>query len=356
MSKVKPTTKEQLVYFLLQNISLGTYDNRFLTNLQQWFVIKKPITTNQATLLDKIIERYSRQLRKKEIDAQEMVKLPWGVEPIESLPEYTDAFCTIKDGIVEIRSPYKKEFITDIKETELHLDWNKDTKIWSAPFCEATLKHFIDCLDKHYHIVHYCPETAKIINTMAEYESATNWDPTYVRTNSYNYLIASINDSLSEAIKDIPLDLDPSTLTRLTSHGIAISQDVINDAVEEMWNTEYAHKVIDFAVTDNPIVSYSDIPELGNYLSDIKCDFVLMLESFTHTVSKQVPLIQEILDFHKIPYKHLDKRMNKDEINMDQYEYPVILNLSLWGMSYSGTKLGASKTVFLGNNTPVKIK
>ncbi len=56
MTKVKPKTKEQVIYFLISNISLGTYDKRFLSNLESMNVVaKKPLTTNQATLFEKIM-------------------------------------------------------------------------------------------------------------------------------------------------------------------------------------------------------------------------------------------------------------------------------------------------------------
>ena len=60
MSKVKPTTKEQLIHYLLHNVSLGTYDNRFLTNIETNFIgAGKPVTSNQSDLLTKITFRYS---------------------------------------------------------------------------------------------------------------------------------------------------------------------------------------------------------------------------------------------------------------------------------------------------------
>ena len=74
MTKVKPTTKEQLVDFMLKYLSLGTYDKKFLNNLVQLnFIQKIQVTTNQADLLDKITLRYHRQLLKKELIPQEIL-------------------------------------------------------------------------------------------------------------------------------------------------------------------------------------------------------------------------------------------------------------------------------------------
>lgn len=356
MIKAKPTTKEQLVYYLLQTISLGTYDRRFLTNLQAiQNREKQPATSNQSALLDKITLRYAKQLRRQEIDANDMVKLPWHLEPIDSIPEYTDAFCFIKDNIIQIRSPYKKDFIDQIKNTKLHLTWDKETKIWSAPFCEATLKHFINCLDDHYHIVHYCPEIVGIINTMADYEEAKCWNPTYVKA-SGNYMIACINEPLAEALAGLTLDVEASTLARLTTAGVTISDEVKADLVEELWSTDEAYKLTDFATTHNPIISHDELTNLVNFLVDTKCDHVVIIESFTSNATKLVPVLIELLTNKNIPHTSVTRNNRLKSVDFSLYEYPVAINMALWGINQTGTRAGSAKTVFLGNNKPIDIK
>jgi hypothetical protein len=356
MTKVKPTTKEQLVYYLIQNISLGTYDRRFLVNLQATQVRdKSPTTSNQAALLDKITLRYAKQLRRQEIDANDMVKLPWNIEPIDSMPEFTDAFCEIKDGIIEVRSPYKKEFITDVKKTDFNLTWTKETKIWSAPCCEYTLRHFIDCLDKHYQVVRYCAETTKIIETFADYESATCWNPTYMKING-NYMIASINKSLAEALKDVPLDLDASTLARLTAAGVEISDEVKADACEEMWDTHYSHNLINFATKQPYTESIDELPTLVTMVKDIKCDFVLVIETLSTANARHIPILKEHLKLNNIEHRFIDRKTDSSTIDVRKYEFPIIINASLWGGVAKSGAFAVGKTVFLGNNKPIEIK
>lgn len=355
MTKVKPTTKEQLVYYLIQNVSLGTYDRRFLTNLQSIQVRdKQPATSNQSALLDKITLRYSKQLRRQEIDADDMVKLPWNIEPIDSIPEYTDAFCEIKDGIIEVRSPYKKEFITEIKKTELNLKWEKETKIWSAPLCEYTLKHFIDCLDKHYQIVHYCPACIDIINTLADYESATCWNPTYKNVNG-NYMIAAINKSVNEVLGDVPMNLDASTLARLTAAGVAIDDEIKTEACIEMWETEYAVKLVDFATKNSFIESIDALEHLATMVKDIGADFVIIVETFSNRAATHTSKLMTYLEQNNVAFLVVDKKMDPETIDIKQYEFPVIINTALWGSQRTGN-LSASKTICLGNNKLIEIK
>jgi len=356
MTNVKPNTKEQLVYYLLQNISLGTYDRRFLTSLQVIQATKKsPVTTNQSALLNKITLRYEKQLRKQEIDANEMVNLLWHSTPVESLPEYTDAYCTVNDNVIEIRSPFKKEFINQIKDSKIPVTWNKEQRLWTTVYCEYTLKHVIECLDKNYPAVNYCDISKSVINDFADLEEATCWDPTYVKVNG-NYMIACTNHVIDEALKHITLDADTATLARLTAAGVTIDESILVDAAEELWNTDEGFKLIDFATTYNNVINLSDIGTLVRYLVGIKCDYVLILETFKNNSSTHISELQSLLKQNKIEVDLLKRNTVAERINQTKYEFPVVINTALWGFGQSVSKLGGCKTIFLGNNKPIEIK
>ena len=342
MSKVKPTTKEQLVHYLLQNISLGTYDKRFLNNLQQiQFVQRRPATSNQAELLDKITLRYFKQLKRKEIDANEMVKLPWSMEPIDSVPEYTDAFCTIKDDIIEVRTPYKKDFVTDIKKSDIFLNWNRENKTWSGVYCEHILKHFIDCLDKHFQVIRYCDKTVEIINSFAEYEEATCWNPTLKLVNG-NLLIAGINNALNEATKDIPLTISPETFAKLSMHGVKIDNDLIND-----------DPLFKFATETSTVRKYNEIANIVSELKSLGCDLIVISETHLNG-AKVIPNLIEECVRHDIPYflKSKNARLTEDT---KKFKYPVIINTGLWSNLSRGS-IYAAKVVNLANSNPITIK
>ncbi len=352
--KAKPTTKEQLVYYLIRNISLGTYDKRFLSNLENLFLQHKPVTSNQADLLNKIILRYMKQLRKKEIDANEMVNLEWTVDPIESTSEFTDAFITIKNDTVELKTPYKKDFISEIRTKELDIVWHKETKHWTAPLCESVLKHFIKCVEKHYHMIHYCSATKAIINTLADYESATCWDPTLVKING-NLYIAGITSPLYEVIKDIPLTVEPDILARLVCYGVTISNDVIVEAIEKLGDTPEAHKLIDFAVSQSIIFDCSDAITLVDFLKKIKCDFVIIIETFG-VATKELPSLVSEIKKQELSYHYIDRKSNANTIDIDKYEFPVTINSSLWASpNQDRVRQISCKTVHLGNNKPIDI-
>lgn len=334
MSKVKPLNKEQLVYYLLQNISLGTYDRRFLTNLQTSHTkISKPVTSNQSELLDKIVLKYFKQLKHKEIDATEMTKLPWGVEPIDSIPEYTDAFCTIKEDDVVVRTPYKKNFITEFKKTDVHLDWNNDNKTWTTKLNEYSLRHIINCLDKHFGAVRYCNKTIEIINRFAEFESIKYWKPTLRNVNG-NFMIVATNQALDEAIKHIELSDSPASLARLVMHGVTIED-------------EYKTSLGVFATEHRLVRSYEEIPEVVSNLKEIGCDFVYISD---HLNNKQIETVKKCCELNNIEYAITNKSGQSD--SEKNHEYPVNINLGLWG---SATDYVA-KVINLANSRPILIK
>ena len=349
MSTIKPSTKEQLIYYLLQNLSLGTYDRRFINNLQDTNITdNRPLTSNQAALLDKIVLRYAKQLRKFEVDAELMVQLPWTLQPIQSLPEYTDAFCSVKENVIEVRSPFKKEFITDIKDIDMTLTWDKDTKVWSAPYSELALKHFINCLDKHYEIVRFDEHITNIINTFVEFESATCWNPTYMKVNG-NLMIAGINGPLAEAIKHITLDTTPSTLARLAECGIEIDSSITQDL-------QYDPKLLSFALDNGVVFDRDNIPQLVSFLKDINCDFAIITDALGR-VSNKVSLLEDLLIEANIKITKLDKKSTLDNLDTASYDYPVLINTALWTQpTHSGLRTPVCKTIFLANNNPIEIR
>lgn len=354
MLKVKPSTKEQLVYYMLQHISLGTYDNKFLTSLHDNLVShKNPITTNQSDLLTKITLRYFKQFKKQEIDVNEMVDLPWSTVPVQSLPQYTDAFCTVEDNTLLIRSPYNAEFITEIRKMAVTPHWNKETKTWSMPYCEITAKHAIQSVSKNYNVVNFCPILTDVINKFAEYETATCWDPTYVKVNE-TYLIAGINKHLAEQIENLTLDVSPSTLASLSSLGIEISNDVMLDACNVLSNTTEGHKLIDFATSNSSIVNEFEIDLLAHFIIETKNDFVLIVDTYKEKKREHTKKLHDLLKAANVNVV-LTSRGEKIDVDLAPYKLPLVVNSSLWGMG-SFSKIAKCKTVFLGNSTPLDIK
>lgn len=254
MTKLKPNTKEQLVYFLLNHISLGTYDKKFLNNIQvSNLIYNKPLTTNQADLLDKITLRYSKQLGKMEISAIELISLPWTNKPIQSLPEYTEAFLTLVDSELILRSPYKKEFLQELNPSGLNGIWNREKKQWTFSYSSHVLKSLRVITETHFGKINYCDTLQSIINKIDEYKDYKYWNPTLVYVNG-NQIVYGTNEHVHDAIKNIEFDFSLKTLSRLTQHGIKIDQSIIDEYLKN-----HDHKTIEFAIEDAVAIEINDM-------------------------------------------------------------------------------------------------
>jgi hypothetical protein len=347
MIKVTPTTKDQLVYYLLTNISLGTYDRRFLNNIQTIQLVNdKPVTSNQSDLLDKIILRYARQLAKKELSADDMVLLSWKNQPLTSLPEFTEARISIKDNEIILNSPYKTTFVKEFKEYQ-YSTWDKDARAWSCPLSEETLRYIVEITGRHYDAVNYSVEVREALNTATTYSDAKYWNPTLIEANGMLY-VAACNNYLYEAIKDIDLVADLATIARLVHHGVAISDEVKLTLAQN----GISEKKIAFASERVHRLEYDATLVLSSILS-INPDFVLMSEWYgvNKTFTED---IKNGLAAANIETRVLD-RLTDTKVNLREFELPIVLS-SLSFISSSGLAALAAKTISLVNSNPITIK
>ncbi len=343
-----PTTKEQLIYYLLTNISLGTYDKRFLNNVQNGQVAtNKPVTTNQSDLVDKIISRYRRQLAKNNLDAADLIALTWSNNLIVSSPVYTEAHLSIMDdNTIILHSPYKATFVKEFREYQFST-WDKENKAWSCPLSETTLREVVTIATKHYDVINYCTEVQQALDTIHAYDDTLYWNPTLVEANGMLY-IAAINHSLHEAIMHIELNKDLRTLAKLVQSGVTISDEIIH----ALGDSEQAANKIAFAVARSCALEY-DYELILSYLRSVKTDFVLMSEWFG--VNKEfTDKLQHGLTESNINYKMLDRRSDIN-VNLRVYDLPIIL--SSWSVVPDSTlALTAAKIITLVNSNPINIK
>lgn len=357
MSKVTPINQEQLIYYMLQTLSLGTYDKRFLSNTMQLSIMEnKPVTSNQADLLHKITLRYTKQLAKQELDATQLVKLPWKLEPKQSLPEYTEAFISIAESEIKIRSPYKVEFVKALREIE-YVKWDHDTKIWSCPASAYTLKILVRILQAHYTKINYCSEIQKVLDTVNTYKNLKCWEPTLVNRNGLLY-IAGINRHLNTALEtdNITFDTSLHTLAKLTYYGVQVDDSLVATKLEEMGNTDQALENIKFALTINPTMEISEPEKIVDMLKLIDADFVLTTDVYGSQSLYGVQL-RETLTLNNIKYYLIDRGERKvdvaESLNLSQYRMPVFINAQ--GAWRHNNIKAVAKTITLVNSQPVTL-
>jgi len=333
MSKVKPTTKEQLIHYLIHNISLGNYDNRFLTNVENNFIgANKPVTSNQSSLLNKIIHRYARQLAKQELNATELVQLPWKKEPILSAIEYTTAYAQIDDNKIIIRTPYKSSFIKEIRRIDT-ADWIKEDREWTVNYNELSLKNIVTLIADHYEVIDFCDEIKHSLSIAEQFEQIKVWNPTLCEV-SGNLIIAGINEPLYNAIVDIQLEKTPLCFSKLAAHGVEISSSLCTDGI------------LEFAANATPNIEKDKVSSLVDLLPMIGCETVIV--PVTHSFAN---LTLDLLSGLK--EKNI-KILNRSNIDVEPTENYVVI----YPVHPSNTALDirADKVIHIVNSTPIEIK
>lgn len=240
--------KEQVLNFILSHTSVGApvrlshYDFKFMANLQVIIQDKNEITSNQAKLFDALLSKYKKQLTIRGLDKEQLKKLPWLCEVIESLPQFSQAQVDFDqiDDLLTINLPYKKEFINRFRTDYPNNPWlwNKARKRYEAKWSTYALMIAREALPKYFPVVY--KNTVKDIMDEAVklFMTATHWSPTYIKRDG-KFMIAATNPVLNDLTSNLVLDDRPSTLTALAEMGIKIDESVHNNDAELMFYSEY---------------------------------------------------------------------------------------------------------------------
>jgi hypothetical protein len=343
MSKIAPTTKEHVIHYLVHNISLGTYDKKFLNNIYE---NNKPLTTNQNELLDKIILRYSRQLTKNQLIAFELTNLPWTRPLIVSSPEFTEAMIYTEEDKLCIRTPYKKNYIQLLKDSKYPIIWNRDTRIWITDYCTETLKYVIGHTENNFSIVNYSKDIKDVIEELSEFEQYKYWNPTLVYLNNTYFLLAA-NEYVYDAVSELLDDISLFVITKLVRHGITIDDSVIK-------GMNVDKEVIDFAKEMQPTLEADDITTLVEYLAKIECDLVVLYNSTYFEKFLTSELANMLVD-NNIKLIVIDKNQPSDISEIKKYKCSVLLTNNMRTALISN--MFTDKLIHLVNSeVPQKVK
>jgi hypothetical protein len=330
--QAQPTTKEQLVYFLLQNVSLGSYDKKFISNILNLNITqKKAVTTNQDNLLNKVTMRYRRQLSNLSVDATAMIGLPWTRQPIDSLPEYTEAHLLLVDDQVILRSPYHKEFVRKLHETTLGV-WNRDLRFWTFEYNERVLRGIIELTESYFNKVNYNAEIVDILHEVENYKDVKYWTPTLVRVNK-NLMIAATNESLDEALRDLTLSTDLATLARLTFYGVRVGPELLlelhDDMAKSVGSLGEAWNRLLFALNMAPELDMESTDAILHSIKLIDPDLVILTDYYSNT-QKYISDIHKILVDNDISCVCISRDKMKI-VDTDKYDTDFIVRLSYGG-------------------------
>lgn len=332
-------TKEQLLYYMAGgNIHLSNQDACFFQTLHGIIFRKKQITSNQVKLFNKLIVKYKAQLKRKGHIANDLLSLPWQTEIIESVPEYTQANLTLKEGVLYLRTPFNKIFIQEftIKTKINPFVWNRDDRNYQAPFSTYALKLATTITKRFFNTINYCPAVESILTQVPNVGDNLIWRPTLIKTNS-GYYIAASNSILNGQLKDVVLNDNPNTLYKLSQLGIDSHPSIIGyDGLKE-FASEYLYEI-----------DIDHLEKLANWLNQLAITQLVVSREIVGSteLGKEIKAIFGKANIKLVPYHQY--------LNSSNIEPNIILQLlksSAWRNATS-----VSKVVVLKNSRPVKIK
>jgi hypothetical protein len=328
-------SKDQLAHYMISGqVHLSKKDYGFFNNIRTIVHDNKPVTSNQNKLFDKLLLKYQRQLQKLNHNINELISLSWKVEVLESKQEYLNAYISIDDNIITLRSPFNSKFIQQFRRVPLNnFVWDKVKKFYTSPFSTYQLKIAIDTVSQCYENVLYCDNVQSILREVKEYKDIKYWQPTLVKINNNFYIVAT-NNSLNDSIKHIELNDDPKTFYLLSQYGITVDSNLLTNKYKK-FASEY--------VTE---VDSVDLSLLGDYLYklNVECVFTARDIVYNKELSNDLKKILLVKNIICKPTK---------ESKITDNSVLLVTNSSWTTISNKGHY---NKIIYFTNSRPIKIR
>ena len=224
------TNKDQVLFYMNKGlIKMSNQDASFFQTIYSLVLRNKNITSNQDQLFNKLLVKHKTQLKRKGYVASQLCELPWNkITVIASQEKYTKANVRLVDGILHLRTPYNKKFVSELNGTRANpFIWNTGARNYQAPFSTRALKIAVNVTKKHFNDINYCSKITEILEQVPSIESKF-WRPTLVKGNT-GFYIAGSNNILAEKIQDIEFNQDPLTFFKLSKLGVSIDPNLIGE-------------------------------------------------------------------------------------------------------------------------------
>ena len=350
MNSFPLSNKLHVVYFMKSgHLRISRNDLNFLDNIERLLHNKLQVTSNQVNLMNKILEKYERQLVKHGIYAKNLIELPWEVPIVESSYQYTNAFIKIEDNQILLKCPYNKKFIIELRSRNGNeaFVWNKIDRRYQAPFSTYNLKLCIDVTFMFFDDANCCNITTGLIDSILSYEQVKYWNPTLVKLKNNNFIIAADNEHLNSAIHSIPLNDDYKSIVQFVAHGIDIADDIKNK-----------DKFYNFCSNYESKVEITDIEFLIDALVKIGADKVYISSGDANSSKSRNDLLVALknanIPIQKInPYFDLLMAPIIGPTNPSNHKFPVYIRFK---RNATIDVSPVAKIVTLTNSNPINIK
>lgn len=329
--------KDQILNFMISGqIHLGKKDYGFFNNLCFMIKDKRPITTNQTKLFDKLLLKYRKQIKNSGHDVNHLLTLFWLAPVVETSNEYTDPKLYLDNDILKLRCPFNTKFVTAFRKVKYNpFVWSKEHKCYEANFSTYGLKVAYKYVNEYYQNVKYCDTIKKLLDNVLPSENLI-WNPTLKLSNG-NYYICNANDNLLEAIKDIDMNLDPNTLFELSQYGITVDPKLISN-----------NEILKFASNFYTTVDLDDMDKVLSWCKELGI--------------KDVYFNREVV-YNKVVSSELQKKLKEQDIalhtemrDLNKEIFMFYINRNNESIFYTKQKAKIKKFVAITNSRPILIK
>jgi hypothetical protein len=228
-------------------LSLANYDVGFLTSVSEQIQQGKGLTDRQATLAEKIIATYARQLTKQGIDQPDQKLYKLGQRVVDR-----SSSLTRKDDKLMLRFPFNEKMINDVKtfvqEAQGSIQWSQDERAWCSAITEFNVSWLVGYSNANRIFV--SPDVQVLFDAILEVEKTPFAIQLKFSADKKLY-IENAPDSMREYIEaNIGFDNAMALIDSAGPLGYTIS-DEISEIVKANESPEFLKlcqgKVIDFA-------------------------------------------------------------------------------------------------------------
>ena len=322
--------KDDLVDYLTQgHIHVSRQDYLFFSNLAK-IANERAITTGQNNLLDKLLDKYQKQLRNNNLDIQILKNLSWKSPLTETLAEYRKTYISVANQEITVRNPFSKKFISALQKSNSELLWDKKRKCYSAEYSTYNLKHTLDIVYKNFDDVVLSDNIQQLLNDIKQYENCY-WNPTLVKVGD-NFYIAAINESLHNVLS-VELNDNPNTIFLLSRYGVNVDNTLVKTEEQK------------FAASHSYHIDIEEIDILINFLVNLSINEVVIEGHalYRDTIYKEIA--------HKLKESNIEVIPT---IDYEKIECPVILSFRNSHIIWNPGR--AHKIILIKNSRPVRVK
>jgi hypothetical protein len=327
-------SKESLLaIFTNGQIHVSKKDYGFFINIQNLIKDRKPITSNQAKLFDKLISKYQRQLLKNKLDIPTLLNLSWTTQILESANEFLQARVFCRDKHIIIKTPFNTKFVTNFRKIDLNsFEWDKNDRHYIAPFSTYNLRLAVNFVPEYFKEVVFCDVLKEYIDKLKVYNGATIWSPTLVKIHG-QYYIAGMNENLYDATKHIVLSDDPKVLFELNQYAVKIDDSIIGN-----------NKRLEFAANYNVTIDLDYLDVMVDMLKELNIKTVFTAREIIH--NKEIS--------NEIKVSLLEQGIVCKPYNFQNNNKGGVLLKSSSGIMYSMQNI--DKIITIKNSRPIKIR